>query len=419
MTRYDESETSELNTDEAVSAVADPTTAKEIKKFSHSKPLTTCRVDPTGKYAFAGAEDHGIYRFDLETGEKVVYHGHDSWVRRLDFSSDGKTLYSSGWDGRIGLWDVEPAEITEIELTAAVEATEKEKAKPAVMQLQAPDAKQMIEAHQGFARWVHVSSDGKFVATCGNDRLVKLWSAKKMKLRRQYKGHGRHPYAVMIHPDGEELVSEDLMGEILVWGIRDGKQRAKIDASVMTGFDQKFQADMGGARDMAFSKDGRLLGCAGISNVVNSFAGQQDPIICVIDWKAREITHHLRTQENKPGVQWGVCFHEAGFVAGCFAGQSNVGTVEFWKLDQTKPESPETNDGVETPDDKGVESDAVGETKPTETDEQTTDSPAKPTEQKPFHVIKVDKAVRGLDFTADGRRFAIACADGSLRVYQL
>ena len=99
--------------------------------------------------------------------------------------------------------------------------------------------------------------------------------------------------------------------------------------------------------------------------------------------------------------------------------RDKVGTVEFWKLDQTKPEPPDTNDEPETSDDKEVEPDAVGETKPTETDEQTTDSPAKPTEQKPFHVIKVDKAVRGLDFTADGRRFAIACADGSLRVYQL
>ena len=419
MTYYDEPENSDQNTEAVVSTIADPKAAKEIKKFSHGKPLTTCRVDPTGKYAFAGAEDNGIYRFDLQTGEKVVYLGHDSWVRRLDFSSDGKTLYSSGWDGRIGLWDVEPAEIAEIELTAAVEATDKEEAKPAVTQLQAPDAKQMIDAHQGFARWVHVGSDGKFVATCGNDRLVKLWSAKKMKLRRQYRGHGRHPYAVMIHPDGEELVSEDLMGEIFVWGIRDGKPRAKIDASVMTGFDEKFQADMGGARDIAFNKDGSLLGWAGISNVVNSFAGQQDPIICVIDWKAREITHHLRTQENKPGVQWGVYFHEAGFVAGCFAGKSNVGTVEFWKLDKAKQASPDTKDEAETPPSKGVESDAVVEGKTTDSYEQTTESPPKPIEQKPFHVIKVDKAVRGLDFTADGRRFAIACADGSLRVYQL
>jgi hypothetical protein len=51
--------------------------------------------------------------------------------------------------------------------------------------------------------------------------------------------------------------------------------------------------------------------------------------------------------------------------------------------------------------------------------EATKPEKPKPIEQKPFHVVKVDKAVRGLDFTPDGRGFAIACADGSLRVYEL
>ena len=81
----------------------------------------------------------------------------------------------------------------------------------------------------------------------------------------------------MIHPDGESLVSEDLMGEIFVWNAKTG-QRTRELKSVMTGFDNKFQADMGGARDMAFNADGSLLGCAGITNVVNSFAGQQDQL---------------------------------------------------------------------------------------------------------------------------------------------
>jgi WD40 repeat protein len=395
---------------DAGSVKVDPTKAKEIQKFTHTRPLTTCRVDPSGKYAFVGAEDYGIYRFDLETGDKVAYLGHDSWVRRFDFSADGKTLLSSGWDGRIGFWDVEPVEITEVEITAAIEKTEKEEAKPAVMQLQVAATK-MVEAHQGFSRWVHVAPDGKTIATCGNDKLVKVWSAKKMKLRRHCVGHERHPWAVMIHPNGQELVSEDIMGEIIVWGLKDGKQRSKIDASVMTGFDLKFQADMGGARAMAFNQDGSLLGCAGTTNVVNAFAGQQDPIICVIDWETKEITHHLRTKDNKPGIEWGVHFHEDGFVVGCFAGQSDSGTVEFWRLDEPAVVKPEAKPEAKP---EGA-TDADVDKSESETAEV---EKAKPVEQKPFHVVKIDRAVRGIDFTSDGRRFAIACADGSLRVYE-
>jgi WD40 repeat protein len=177
----------------------------------------------------------------------------------------------------------------------------------------------------------------------------------------------------------------------------------------MTGFDLKFQADMGGARAMAFNHDGTLWGCAGTTNVVNAFAGQQDPIICVIDWESKEITHHLRTKDNKPGIEWGVHFHEDGFVVGCFAGQSNNGTVEFWRLDEPAAAKAEAKTDAET----DADVDESESTEPAQSEK------TKPLEQKPFHVVKVDKAVRGLDFTPDGRRFAIACADGSLRVYEL
>jgi WD40 repeat protein len=115
--------------------------------------------------------------------------------------------------------------------------------------------------------------------------------------------------------------------------------------------------------------------------------------------------------ENKPGIEWGVHFHADGFVAGCFAGQSNNGTVEFWRLDEPVVADPEVA--------VGTDSNVALKTDKNELTEVAKPETPKPIEQKPFFVVKVDKAVRGLDFTPDGRRFAIACADGSLRVYEL
>ena len=208
----------------------------------------------------------------------------------------------------------------------------------------------------------------------------------------------------MIHPDGERLVSEDLMGEIFVWNAKTG-QRTRELKSVMTGFDNKFQADMGGARDMAFNADGSLLGCAGITNVVNSFAGQQDPIICVVDWATKEISSHLRTKSNSAGVVWGVRFHPEGFVVGAIGNQNGKGTIEFWSLAEEEASESVTPKEEASGCDEDAASEPVKEKKPREI--------------KPFHVVEVSKPVRGIDFTSDGRRFVIACSDGSLRVYEM
>ena len=408
--RFDETQIPEM--DEVVpmpesSGKPDPKKAKELKQFTHGEALTNCRLDPSGKYVFAGAEDFGVYRWEIETGEKVVYRGaHDSWVRRIDFSIDGKQVLTSGWDGRVVVWDVQPETIQTVELP--VEQTESEDASEPVepkVELVVDKPVRIVEAHRGFSRWVHAGPNGKYIATCGNDKIIKLWDARRWKLKKEFVGHGRHPYAVMIHPDGESLVSEDLMGEIFVWNAKTG-QRTRELKSVMTGFDNKFQADMGGARDMAFNADGSLLGCAGITNVVNSFAGQQDPIICVVDWATKEISSHLRTKSNSAGVAWGVRFHPEGFVVGAMGNQNGKGTVEFWSLaDEEASESAAPKEEAVGCDDHAAPEEPVEEKKPREI--------------KPFHVVEVNKPVRGIDFTEDGRRFVIACSDGSLRVYAM
>ena len=398
----------DTNQSEAKSGKVDPANAKEVRKFTHGEALTNCRLDPGGRFAFAGAEDFGVYRWNLETGEKVIYRGaHDSWVRRIDFSVDGDLLYTSGWDGRVVVWEVEPATIREVLLPGSddgenskepVEGNSERKT-----ELVVDKPVRVIEAHQGFSRWVHAGPNGKFVATCGNDKVIRLWDARRWKLKKEFAGHGRHPYAVMIHPDGESLISEDLLGEIFIWNSRTG-ERIKELKSGMTGYDNKFQADMGGARDMAFNADGSLVGCAGITNVVNSFAGQQDPIICLVDWKSQEIQSHLRTKSNSPGVAWGVRFHPDGFVVGAMGNQNGKGTIEFWSLTEEIAE-----------DDSDAKKDSAGceQADAAEVEEK------KPRELKPFHVLDVDKAVRGIDFTEDGKRFVVACSDGSLRLYQM
>jgi WD40 repeat protein len=356
----------------------DVTKTHKVASYQHQLPLTCCRFDPLSRFVFAGAEDLNVYRWDLSSGRKMMLSGHNSWVRSMDFSPDGNWLYTAGWDGELHWW------LTDDPL---------------------PRSRRMVRAHVGSARWVRVSPDGSLLATCGNDNMIRVWRADVGEMIAELAGHERNPYAVNFHPDGKHLVSQDLMGNVFIWDL-DSAQRVASIATVMTGYDNKFAADMGGARDMRLSPDGRLVATAGITNVVNSFAGQQDPIIGLIDWEKRTVLRHLRPEDNSTGVAWGIRFHPDGYIIGGIAKQSGSGLICFWKLDEAS-----------SPVKVSKKEEKEGDLKLRQADKD-------PLALKPFHSLNVDEpkvldCIRGIDLAADNRRLAAACFDGSLRIYQM
>ena len=325
----------------------DPTQTHQIAEFKHEIALTTLRVDPTDRFVAAGAEDLDVQLWDLESGERRILKGHKSWVRSIDFSADGNRMFTACWGGVINVWDTTQAD---------------------------PKPLQTIHAHQGSARFVRVSPDGKHLATCGNDLLVKVWNLSDGKLLHEFSGHARHVYGVDFHPEGKYLVSQDLMGGVNVWDLQSGKHKQSIDASVMTGYDNKFAADMGGARDLQFKPDGTQWASAGITKVTNSFAGVQDPIIVLFDWETgKEVKQLKSADDNVKGIAWGVRYHPENFIIGAIADKSGKGELWFYK----------------------------------------------PDEEKAFHTMKLSSAARGLDLLSDDRRLAVAHADGHVGLYRM
>jgi WD40 repeat protein len=322
----------------------DPTKTWMVTQLKHTSALIGCRIDPTGKYVFAGAQDNAVVRWDIATGKKAVLAGHKSWVRALAFAGKEKLLFSGDYAGRLLAWPLDA---------------------------EAPTPKSIAIAHKGWLRALAVSPDGKTLASCGNDHQVNLWSIPDLKPLKKLSGHNCHVYNLAFHPDGKSLVSGDLKGNVKVWDLSKNVVSRELDAKILHKYDAGFAADIGGVRSMAFSKDGAILACAGITNVSNAFAGVGNPLVVLFDWKSGKQKQLLKPAAAFQGTAWGVAFHPDGYILGVGAG--NGGFLWAWKPDK---------------------------------------SPS-------FFGMGLPDNARDLDLHADNRRFAVAFFDGSVRLYDM
>jgi WD40 repeat protein len=313
-------------------------------EMRHNAPLIGCRFDPSGRFVFASSQDNSIQRWELANQRKTALTGHRSWVRALAFLHGTNKLLSADWTGKLNVWSADA---------------------------DAPEPERTVDAHRGYLRAIAVSPDARLVATCGNDQLVKIWSAADFSLLRTFAGHEWHVYHVAFHPAGMHVVSTDLHGDTRVWGLGDGKQTRAMDCSILFRYDPTFRADHGGVRSMTFNRQGSLLACAGITNVTNAFAGIGNPAVVLFDWRLGHRAEILRPQAAFQGTAWGVTFLPNGHVAAAAGGSG--GALFFWH----------------------------------------------PTQSASYHTLSLPNNARDLSLHADGRRLAIPFFDGALRIYDM
>src|SRR5437667_12777676 len=77
--------------------LSDPKQTHVQTQWKYGSPIISCRIDPTGRFVFAGAEDRSIQRWEIASGKQAAFVGHESWVKALAFSKDGQTLISGGY----------------------------------------------------------------------------------------------------------------------------------------------------------------------------------------------------------------------------------------------------------------------------------------------------------------------------------
>ncbi|KAJ8085523.1 general transcription repressor [Marasmius tenuissimus] len=137
-----------------------------------------------------------------------------------------------------------------------------------------------------YLRGVCFSPDGKYLATGGEDKLIKVWNIETKTIRNIFEGHTQEVYSIDYSSDGQLIVSGSGDKTVRVWNMEDGTSKLFTT-----------HEDNAGVTSVRFSSDGRYVA-----------AGYMDDHVRIWEVATEQFVERLRGHQD--------CIYSVAFTPG-------------------------------------------------------------------------------------------------------
>lgn len=218
--------------------------------FAVNSDGTQMVLGQLGRVGLLGKASGTLRSFDLTSGSETHTFGeHRSAVLAVAFSSDGSRVLSGGFStsgllgieksGFAALWDASSGEQMRVFSKGATRAPTQ-------------------EGNMGVVFAVAISPSGRFVASAGTDRVLRLWNSDTGEAVRTFSGHDGDIVCVAFSPDGNLIASGSVDGTVRVWRVANGGAIGK-----------PLHGHSGAVNSIAWNPNSRFLVSAGEDNSIS------------------------------------------------------------------------------------------------------------------------------------------------------
>uniref|UniRef100_A0A383VAW3 Small-subunit processome Utp12 domain-containing protein n=1 Tax=Tetradesmus obliquus TaxID=3088 RepID=A0A383VAW3_TETOB len=283
-----------------------------LRQQGHYFDVSCACYSPDGAIIATGADDSKVKLYQLSSGFcYVTFSEHSAPVSALAFLPTGAAVVSASLDGTVRAFDLlryrnfrtftAPSAVQFISLAVensgeVVAAGSQDDFQIYVWSVKTGRLLDVLAGHEGPVSGLAFCPTQPLLASCSWDKTVRTWDVYDNKSQLEVLQHSHDVLALAWRPDGKQLASATLDGQIYFWNAQDGVIEGVIEGrrDIRGGrlaSDRRSAGNLSSGAaftSLTFSADGSML-----------FAGGRSKYVCVYDVAEKVLLRRFQVTHNR------------------------------------------------------------------------------------------------------------------------